>query len=47
MMGSNLIVQYLFVDQGADINARNTIGWTPRMVAEGVFRVRIRRRRGP
>ena len=36
MMGSNLIVQYL-VDQGADINARNTIGWTPRMVAEGVF----------
>ncbi len=36
MMGSNLIVQYL-IDQGADINARNTIGWTPRMVAEGVF----------
>ena len=36
MMGSNLIVQYL-VDQGADINARNNIGWTPRMVAEGVF----------
>ena len=36
MMGSNLIVQYL-VDRGADINARNTIGWTPRMVAEGVF----------
>ena len=36
MMGSNLIVQYL-IDQGADINARNRIGWTPRMVAEGVF----------
>ena len=36
MMGSNLIVQYL-IDQGADINARNNIGWTPRMVAEGVF----------
>lgn len=36
MMGSNLIVQYL-VDRGADVNARNAIGWTPRMVAEGVF----------
>ena len=36
MMGSNLIVQYL-IDQGADVNARNAIGWTPRMVAEGVF----------
>ena len=36
MMGSNLIVQYL-IDQGADVNARNNIGWTPRMVAEGVF----------
>ena len=36
MMGSNLIVQYL-IDQGADVNARNDIGWTPRMVAEGVF----------
>ena len=36
MMGSNLIVQYL-IDRGADINARNAIGWTPLMVAEGVF----------
>ena len=36
MMGSNLIVQHL-IDRGADINARNTIGWTPLMVAEGVF----------
>ena len=36
MMGSNLIVQYL-VDQGADINARNGLGWTPLMIAEGVF----------
>ena len=36
MMGSNLIVQYL-VDQGADINARNELGWTPLMIAEGVF----------
>ncbi len=36
MIGSNLVVQYL-LDQGADINARNGLGWTPLMVAEGVF----------
>ena len=36
MMGSNLIVQYL-LDQGADINSPNALGWTPLMVAEGVF----------
>ncbi len=36
MMGSNLIVQFL-VEQGARLHAENTLGWTPRMVAEGVF----------
>ncbi len=36
MMGSNLIVQYL-VDQGVDVHARNALGWTPLMIAEGVF----------
>lgn len=36
MMGSNLIVRYL-VERGADVNARNIVGWTPLMVAEGVF----------
>ena len=36
MMGSNLIVRYL-IERGADVNARNTLGWTPLMVAEGVF----------
>ena len=36
MMGSNLIVQFL-VEQGARLHAENALGWTPRMVAEGVF----------
>ena len=36
MMGSNLIVQFL-VEHGARIDAENSLGWTPRMVAEGVF----------
>ena len=36
MMGSNLIVEYLLA-QGVDINAENALGWTPLMVAEGVF----------
>ena len=30
------IVQYL-VDQGADVRAKTTLGWTPLIVAEGVF----------
>ena len=36
MMGSNAVVQFL-IEQGADVNARNAIGWTPLMIAEGVF----------
>ena len=36
MMGSNLVVQFL-VEQGARPLAENSLGWTPRMVAEGVF----------
>lgn len=36
MMGSNLIVDYL-IEEGADLNARNALGWTPLMIAEGVF----------
>jgi ankyrin repeat protein len=30
------IVQYL-IDQGADVNVKTTLGWTPLNVAEGVF----------
>jgi ankyrin repeat protein len=36
MSGQPSIVQYL-VDQGADVHARTTLGWTPLDVAEGVF----------
>ena len=36
VMGSELIVRYL-VDQGANIDAKNVLGWTPVMVAGGVF----------
>jgi ankyrin repeat protein len=32
--GQNSIVQYL-VDHGARLDARNKLGWTPLMVAEG------------
>jgi hypothetical protein len=34
--GQAAIVQYL-VDEGADVNAKNKLGWTPLMVAQGVF----------
>jgi ankyrin repeat protein len=36
MRGSNAIVQFL-VDHGARLDARNKLGWTPLMCAEGVF----------
>jgi hypothetical protein len=36
MSGQPSIVQYL-VDQGADVRAKTTLGWTPLDVAEGVF----------
>jgi ankyrin repeat protein len=36
MRGSNSIVQFL-VDHGAKIDARNKLGWTPLMCAEGIF----------
>jgi ankyrin repeat protein len=36
MRGSNAIVQ-LLVDRGAKLDARNKLGWTPLMCAEGVF----------
>ena len=36
MRGANAVVQFL-VDQGAKLDARNTLGWTPLTTAEGVF----------
>jgi ankyrin repeat protein len=36
MRGSNAIVQFL-VNHGARLDAKNTLGWTPLMCAEGVF----------
>lgn len=36
MRGSNAIIQAL-VDHGAKIDARNGLGWTPLMCAEGIF----------
>jgi len=36
MRGANLVVKFL-VDHGAKLDARNTLGWTPLMCAEGVF----------
>jgi ankyrin repeat protein len=36
MRGSNALVQFL-VDHGARLDARNTLGWTPLMCAEGIF----------
>ena len=36
MRGANQIVQ-LLVEHGAKLDARNTVGWTPLMCAEGVF----------
>jgi uncharacterized protein len=36
MRGSNALVQFL-VDHGAKLDARNTLGWTPLMCAEGIF----------
>jgi ankyrin repeat protein len=34
--GVNAVVQFL-VDKGADLNARNALGWTPLMIAEGMY----------
>jgi ankyrin repeat protein len=36
MRGSGALVQFL-VDHGAKIDARNKLGWTPLMCAEGIF----------
>ena len=36
LRGANSVVQFL-VDKGATVDATNTLGWTPLMIAEGIF----------
>lgn len=36
LRGANTVVQFL-VDKGSKLDARNKVGWTPLMLAEGVF----------
>ena len=36
LSGSDTIIRFL-VDQGADLNAKNEVGWTPLAIAEGVY----------
>jgi hypothetical protein len=36
LRGANTIVQFL-VTKGARLDAKNTLGWTPLTIAEGVF----------
>ena len=34
--GVNAVVQFL-VDNGFDLNAKNRLGWTPLMIADGMY----------
>ena len=36
LIGSNTIIR-LLVDQGAKLNVKNTSGWTPLAIAEGIY----------
>jgi hypothetical protein len=36
LAGFNAIVSFL-VEKGAKVDARNRLGWTPLMIAEGIF----------
>jgi ankyrin repeat protein len=42
LRGINIVVQYL-VEQGARLDAKTSLGWTPLMIADSVFAANLER----